>query len=58
MQEFNEAEKELSRRIDELGGRCNRLELLFEHNRENNNRIVGAVQKEWSDFRTEMKVSG
>jgi len=36
--------EELSRRITELNGRINRLELLFEHNRKLNNNIVSALQ--------------
>jgi len=42
--EFSEIEKELARRIDALSGRINRLELIFEHNRELNNKIVYALQ--------------
>lgn len=51
MVELNEVEKklseqikELARRMTDLNGRINRLDVIFEHNRSLNNRIVNALQ--------------
>lgn len=47
---FNNEEKELARRITNLQGQINRLNVIFEHNRSLNNHIVHALQSGRPEF--------
>ena len=47
--EFSKTEKELAERITKLQGRINRLEFIFEANRDANNKIVAAIQSGQKD---------
>lgn len=53
---FNNEEKELARRITDLQGQINRLDVIFEHNRKLNNHIVSALQT--GDISHALKTAG